>query len=255
MKKLLIIIAFSASGFSSFCQLAITDKHIVNQQERMVFKQWDEDKFTPTPGFLYLNPEYWMTWALHPDYPKTDLRPLGRTGPQTMRLASMAQMSLSDHALKKHADTTFTTAEKKYALYSPLYASLDPLWLLYYRNELSPLLSSSPIDALFSLDAKSLQTLKTMNLLDHYNDQWSELSESLHRAMQADLERGNRILLYQSILQRYRKLLSSIPSQSSFHRVFSPTKRIGQGPALPSSDKWAQKDIEIADRILKASKL
>ncbi len=30
----------------------LTDQHIVNQQERMVFKQWDKKKFTPTKGFL-----------------------------------------------------------------------------------------------------------------------------------------------------------------------------------------------------------
>ena len=76
-----------------------TDKHIVNQQERMVFKQWDRDKFTPKRGFLSLNYQYWITWALHPRYPRTDRRPLSLSGPQTLRLLLVSAMKRTEEVL------------------------------------------------------------------------------------------------------------------------------------------------------------
>src|SRR5690606_11459700 len=86
-----------------------TDKHIVHQQERMVFKQWDRKKFTPTKGFLGLNYQYWLTWAWHPNYPKTDLRPLSAAGRQTQRLLLVAAMKNSQHASKGRAETVRNT--------------------------------------------------------------------------------------------------------------------------------------------------
>src|SRR5690606_4436529 len=82
-----------------------TDQHIINQQQRMVFKQWDKRKFTPTKGFLGLNPNYWITWGLHPNYPKTDHRPLSTAGPQTQRLLLVAAMKNTEVAYSKRTDT------------------------------------------------------------------------------------------------------------------------------------------------------
>src|SRR3546814_5216435 len=105
-----ILLAFSITQGVAQTVKYQTDKHIVHQQERMVFKQWNRDKFTPKKGFLGLNYQYWLTWAWHPNYPRTDRRPLSFTGPQTLRLRLVAAMKNTEEAYKKHADTLRNTA-------------------------------------------------------------------------------------------------------------------------------------------------
>ena len=94
MKNLFTVLLL-CTVITAKAQKQIRDESIVNQQERMVFKQWDRKKFTPTSGFLGLNPYYWLTWGLHPNYPKTDLRPLAPGGVQSLRLASVTGMPVS----------------------------------------------------------------------------------------------------------------------------------------------------------------
>ncbi|MDM1050472.1 hypothetical protein HX018_19725, partial [Sphingobacterium hotanense] len=101
----LLLCLFSITGTMAQNVKRQTDKHIVHQQERMVHKQWDRKKFTPTSGFLGLNYQYWLTWAWHPNYPKTDRRPLSGTGPQTLRMGMVLAMQQTDEAYKKHTDT------------------------------------------------------------------------------------------------------------------------------------------------------
>jgi hypothetical protein len=56
MKKT-IMMMLAATGYACglYAQSMVADKSIRYQQERMVFKQWDQNKFTPTSGFLGLN--------------------------------------------------------------------------------------------------------------------------------------------------------------------------------------------------------
>src|SRR3546814_7380321 len=132
MRILLLILVshFVLLYLPAFAQLPIYDKHIVHQQERMVYKGWDRDKFTPKKGFLGLNPAYWLTWAWHPDYPDKDRRPLGPSGMQTHRLAlvlamqqrseehtselqSLMRTSYAVFCLKKKTNTQQQTHETK----------------------------------------------------------------------------------------------------------------------------------------------
>src|ERR1700760_1974682 len=99
MKKHLLLFAL---GFllsaASFAQSYIKDQAVDNQEQRMVFQQWDQNKFYPKPGFLSLNPYYWLVWGLFdPNYHQTDLRPLSVTGPQTQRLALVSSMNSIDN--------------------------------------------------------------------------------------------------------------------------------------------------------------
>src|SRR5690606_12752189 len=69
---LFILIFFLVIGKAS-AQMAIHDRAIVAQQERMVYKEWDQDKFYPKPNRILGIPTnllWYMTWALHPNYPK-----------------------------------------------------------------------------------------------------------------------------------------------------------------------------------------
>src|SRR5882757_7656181 len=102
--KLFIISLLALFFFFSgriHAQSIIKDDAVDNQSQRMVFQQWDQNKFYPKAGFLSLNPYYWLVWGLFdPNYHKTDIRPLGPTGPQTQRLASVAIQNTEDNKYK-----------------------------------------------------------------------------------------------------------------------------------------------------------
>ena len=93
MKKNFILFALCVIfSVSCIAQSEVKDQAVINQEQRMVFQQWDQNKFKPSPGFLSLNPYYWLVWGLfHPGYHKTDLRPLSANGPQTQRIAFLAE--------------------------------------------------------------------------------------------------------------------------------------------------------------------
>lgn len=232
----------------------INDKHISNQQERMVFKQWDKNKFTPTKGFLSLNPQYWITWALHPNYPKVDKRPLSPSGPQNIRMGMLFTMKESTDKYKLHSDTLSTTSLTEIYNYSPEVSILDPLWNLYYKNELAPLLQDHN-DPLKDLPEDLKKNLLEHGLLTWYIQEYESLKQRLAIARNTYLDRGSRILTYHRILNEFRLLQNNwktkIQHQAKFlllsKRIQLTPKSISfKTPEIPPS----QTDIQIANKIL-----
>lgn len=257
MKKSGLIIFLCFLSAVAISQKKITDKHIIHQQERMVFKQWDADKFTPKPGFLGLNPQYWITWALHPNYPKTDLRPLGPVGPQTQRLMFAAAMQNTDNLYKLHADTLRNTALSEASNYSSALSFADPLWLMYYRNEFEGLLNQADSELLTGLSAAEKGYLISSGLLDWYMDESHALLERLEIARSTTVDRGSRIMAYHRMLGEYRKLLGNWEMKKSKAKTFlsirSSTEKLRK--VNPVDVSGGKTDIQIADDILKKSKL
>ncbi|OYD43632.1 hypothetical protein [Sphingobacterium cellulitidis] len=233
-----------------------TDKHIVNQQERMVFKQWDRKKFTPTKGFLGLNPNYWLTWAWHPSYSKTDLRPLSAAGPQSQRLLLVAAMKNTEEAYKKHVDTLRNTALTEMAGYAGAVSAADPLWQLYYRGEFSPLTDGT--DPLQGSTPEIREYLARTGVLDWYREETTALAERLDGARTTDIERGSRIMAYHRLLAEYRSLLSTWEAKKQRAKLYlalSRTNRNVRESAQPIAGQPGRSDIQIADDILGKSKL
>lgn len=235
-----------------------TDKHIVHQQERMVHKQWDRKKFTPTSGFLGLNYQYWLTWAWHPNYPKTDRRPLSGTGPQTLRMGMVLSMQQTDEAYKKHADTIRNVAVTEALNYSGLVTDADPLWLLYYRKEFGNLTGDTEFDPLAGLPPDAKDYLRNKGLLEWYNEERAELKERLDAARTTTLDRGSRIMAYHRLLAEYRKLLSSWEAKKNYAAKFLLLAKNrdhlqSDNPDLPkfTTDR---SDVQIAEGILKRTK-
>lgn len=259
MKILLMIFGLFLGPFAGFCQLQIHDESIVNQQERMVFKSWDADKFTPTSGFLGLNPMYWLTWGLHPNYPDTDLRPLSPVGPQTMRLGLLAAMRASEDAYKRHSDTLSTTALSSFAGYSAALAQADPLWQIYYRSALSPLSKSLDGSELSGLGAPQLSYLTRTGVVDWYRNAHAALKERLEISQRSPMERGSRIIFYHRLLAEMRALRSSWEEKKrSAKKYLWISSQLGQIKAKQdriTSENKGNSDIEIANRVLKNSKL
>lgn len=231
-----------------------TDKHIVHQQERMVHKQWDRNKFTPKKGFLGLNYQYWLTWGLHPRYPRKDLRPLSTGGPQTLRMALVLAMQQTDKNYRIQADTLRNTAVTEAANYSGAVTSADPLWVIYYRREFSGLIDGPDGGILEGTPRNVADYLRERGVLEWYTLERAELKERLETARSTTLDRGSRILAYHRMLAEYRSLESSWNAKKRNAAGFIALKEgadaihaSGRGAVV---DRDGRTDIQIAEDVL-----
>lgn len=259
MKNYLLTALLFILAVPVFAQWVIRDQAIINQQERMVFKQWDKKKFTPTSGFLGLNPNYWLTWAWHPDYPKKDLRPLGPVGPQTQRLAFAAAMQNTENTYKLHADTLKNTAVTEAVNYSAVFSAADPLWMLYYRHEFQPLLDQQDAALLSNIPVKERDYLIRTGVYEWYREESAGIRERLDGAMNATLDRGSRILAYHRLFLEYRRLNTSWEAKKQYARKFlslteSANKMKSRDQPIDQREGY-RTDKQIADDILRKSKL
>lgn len=240
-------------------QVPIRDQSIIYQQERMVFKQWDRGKFTPKKGWLGLNPLYWLTWGLHPNYPKKDLRPLGPAGPQTQRLALALTMQSIDADYEKESEDLRNTALSEMVNYDPLFSDLDPLWLLYYRYELAPLYDADYMTYLNGVSEKEKDYLVRTGAYDWFVEESGILAQRLQSARTVVLDRGSRMLAYHQVLADYRKLRATWDTKKQNAGKFislryqQATIKARDKPLAESPGK--KTDRQIIDDILRKSKL
>jgi len=207
MKYILLIILTQLIFGRCFAQEEINDEALRYQQQRMVFQQWDQNKFKPGKGFLSLNPYYWLVWGWpYPNYHKHDLRPLSADGPQTQRLALVAAMNTIDGKYKLQSDTVRRTALSEIANQSGLITAADPLWMLYYSDQFKPVLNNSMASILAGLPPQVSVKLVSEGLYSWYKNELDRLKERVQGAHSADMDRGSRILAYHRLLMEYRKL-------------------------------------------------
>ncbi len=254
----LLLCLFSIMGTMAQNVKRQSDKHIVNQQERMVHKQWDRKKFTPTSGFLGLNYQYWLTWAWHPNYPKTDRRPLSGTGPQTLRMGMVLAMQQTDEAYKKHTDTIRNVAVTEALNYSGPVTEADPLWLLYYRREFGNLTGDTDTDPLAGLSPEVGDYLRNKGLLEWHSEERAELKERLEAVRTTTLDRGSRIMAYHRLLVEHRKLLSAWEAKKNYAAKFllltgSRDHLQNENPDMPEFG-GGRSDVQIAEDILKRTR-
>lgn len=242
----------------AFAQKAIRDNAIRYQQERMVFKQWDRNKFVPEPGFLYLNPMYWLTWGLHPNYPKTDLRPLSPHGPQTQRLGLVLAMQQSSNSYKLHADSLRSIALTETSNYAGLVSELDPLWMLYYSREFDPLIEQNDGALISGLGSKERDYLQSTGLMDWYLEESRSIRERLTALRTTNIDRGSRILGYHRILGEYRTLRASWEAKKRRTKLYlslAESADKAREPNAHAASAGGENDKQIIDRILRNSKL
>ncbi|QEM07231.1 hypothetical protein DIU31_028410 [Mucilaginibacter rubeus] len=235
-------------------QSVVKDQSIRYQQERMVFLQWDQKKFTPTPGFLHLNPYYWLTWGLfHPDYHKNDLRPLCATGPQTQRLALVAAMNATDNKYKLQSDTLRNTELSEVANQSGTITDFDPLWQLYYGKKLKPVLNYNSASILSGLSPQVSAKLVSEGLYNWYINELDMLKERVSAAHSTTMDRGARIMAYHRYLMEYRQLAAVWTTRTSSAQA--TINMTAQQQRLKSNlvgvpDWTPQSDIQIANKVL-----
>jgi len=258
MKNLMLFALSLLLSASSIAQSYIKDQAVDNQEQRMVFQQWDQNKFYPKAGFLSLNPYYWLVWGLfYPNYHRTDIRPLGPTGPQTQRLASVAIQNTEDNKYKLHSDTVRNTALSQIAGQSGLLSDADPLWLLYYKSEFSSLNNYSPATILGPLNTQVSAELVKDGLYNWYSGELASIKGRLDGARNADMDRGSRILAYYRLLKEYRRLngvwnIRTASAQSTLNMTRQQQQVRTGATNVPN---WTpNSDVQIATKILQNAK-
>jgi hypothetical protein len=254
--KFLVPISFTLIALIHQCfgQSVVNDQSVRYQEQRMVYLQWDQNKFTPKAGFLSLNPYYWLTWGLfHPNYHKTDLRPLSATGPQTQRLALVGAMNSTDNKYKLQSDTVRNTALSEMANQSGLITDVDPLWQLYYSNELKPVLNNSMASILAGLSPQVSAKLVSEGLYNWYKNVLDMLKERIQAAHSTTMDRGSRILAYHRLLMEYRRLAGvwAIRTSSAQATINMTAQQQRLKANQVTVSEWTpQTDIQIANKVL-----
>ena len=209
MKSTLPFLIVFSVCVHSYGQTLIHDKAIVTQQERMVFKQWDDDKFYPEPKRILgipTNAMWYATWGLHPNYPDLDRRPLSPRGEQTQRLGLASAMQISSNYYKQHSDTVKNLATAEMARISGAFSATDPLYQFYYKQELKPL-EDPEAGAFQGVDAEVINYMTDHGAYQWYLNNMASLSERYEFAKSLDMERGQRILMYHRIMLEMRDVL------------------------------------------------
>ena len=237
-----------------YAQSVVQDQSIRYQQERMVYLQWDQNKFTPKAGFLNLNPYYWLTWGLfYPNYHKTDLRPLNGSGPQTQRLALVGALNSTDNKYKLQSDTVRNTALSEISNQSGLLSDADPLWLLYYKSQLSPVVNNSAASILSGLSPQVSAKLISEGLYSWYKNELDMLKQRIEAAHSTDMDRGARILAYHRYLLEYRKLSGvwAIRTSSAQSTLTMTAQQQRLKTNQVDAPGWTpHADIDIANKVL-----
>lgn len=258
MKKIICLYALCFGFFSGYSQSIIKDDAVDNQSQRMVFQQWDENKFYPKAGFLSLNPYYWLVWGcFDPNYHRTDLRPLSVTGPQTQRLALVSTMNGTDNRYKLQSDTARNTALSQIASQSGLLSDADPLWLLYYKQQFSPLLNYSPVSVLSGLSGQASTKLVSEGTYSWYTKELDKLKERLNGARAADMDRGSRIMAYYRMLSEYKNLSSvwAIRTSTTQMTLDMADRQQSLQKGTVTIPNWTpNSDVQIANKILQNAK-
>ncbi len=258
MKKILLLLALCFSLFASYSQALIKDDAVDNQSQRMVFQQWDQNKFYPKAGFLSLNPYYWLVWGLFdPNYHKNDLRPLSAAGPQTQRLALVGTMNGIDNRYKLQADTARNTALSQIAAQSGLLSDADPLWLLYYKEQFNSLLNYSPGNILGGLSPQVIGKLVSEGTYSWYTSELDKLKERLNGARLADMDHGSRIMAYYRMLNEYKNLSSvwAIRTSTSQMTLDMAGRQQALHKGTVTIPNWTpNSDVQIANKILRDAK-
>lgn len=192
-------------------QMPIRDRAIIAQQERMVFRQWDNNRFYPRPNrFLGIptNPNWYLTWAMHPNYPNLDRRPLSPSGEQTLRMGLAAAMKISSDYYKQQTDTVRNMAMREMTRIAGALSGADPLYLLYYKTELAPL-DNIEGNAFEHSSPEVRDYMLENGAYAWYLEHMQSLAERYGMAKKLDMERGQRMLMYHRILLEMRKIQSN----------------------------------------------
>lgn len=267
MKKILILLffIFLVSIVLPQSIRPIEDPHIRAQQDRMVYRTWG-DWLPKRKMFLgvQVNIHHTMTWGwMAPNqnerYMKgSDIRPLGPTGEQTQREASLYAMGSQNAVLQRHSDELAKTAiSELYNYTGGVISEVDPLWQLYYKRMLRDVKDYNLSTFTNRLTPKQRQYLNENGVLSWFDNEMQRLSERLNGAFNVTMDRGSRIINYHRIFIEYEQVLNRWNNQ----RLWSETlvnikderKRYENTANIDFSD-WKNDDVSIMNKVIEDAK-
>lgn len=256
MKKVILITALISLCWSEFAfsQMKIMDKAIRHQQERMVYKQWDKNKFTPSTKVfgVQINPLWYTTWGLHPNYIKKDHRPLGPIGPQTSRVALVKNLRTIETQYVTESDSLRTIVINEFARNSNL--TPEPLWELYYKREFKDLLTPDVSKYMDGLSPEQKAFLVDTEYWQSHVNKMAELKERLEQGRDQMADRGNRLIFYHRILKEYRQAMDWWGSNKAHApKALAAKNKIQEQKTNPNPfGNWtADSDKVIADKVVR----
>ncbi len=253
-KSFVILLAFISLHLQG--QVPINDGHVINQQRRMVMTAWDS--FTPDAGRIFgipTNPLWWATWGFHQDYHKTDRRPLSATGPQTKRMGYAILMHTATKQYEKEQEAIRNTALKEIVRISGDLSAGDPLYLLYYKGELEALTANDKGGAFTDLNLEEFDYMAKTGSVDWFNLKYQALQESYEVAKSADMERGQRMLMYHRIMLDMQKLYNNWEYKKRVAiTILDISKRTNEMKAEKAIFNPTRGYKEILDEIMKNTK-
>jgi hypothetical protein len=267
MKKnvyLIFLILLNLSGFSQTIR-KVNDPHIQAQANRAVYKRWGN--FLPNPSYNFFgiqtNIHYTNTWGiLAPNqngrYRRgKDLRPLSPNGEQSQRMVANAVLNETTDQYRKESDVIGKTAESELYYYSGLFSEVDPLWNIYYKIELSPVLKYNKSNPL-SLQAEVIQYLTETGVNEWYDGEMTRLQDRLKGAFNTDMDRGSRILNYHRIMKEYylvrAQLNQHLLNAQTLMKMSKQTKKQNSGEDLKNTTWEKSSEEEMIKKIMEKSK-
>lgn len=205
-----------------FAQNRLNDPSIVAQHKRMVFESWGDWRPYPKYNFIGIqtNLAYGTIWGsgnfIAPSrnvrYRKgADIRPLRVGGKEMLRQGEVQLQQKQAEKLAKSVDSIYSRNVADFAHWTHLTTDADPLWLLYYKRMLRPLIEypntiwEDGKVVQWALNNPVRAILWQGNNWDKRMDKKLEIMKSdLDLARKTNMPRGKRMLLYHRVLKKWR---------------------------------------------------
>jgi hypothetical protein len=134
-----------------------------------------------------------------------------------------------------------------------LISDADPLWQLYYSNELKPVLNNSMASILAGLSPQVSAKLMSGGLYTWYKNELDMLKERIQAAHTTTMDRGARIMAYHRYLMEYRRLAGVWATRTSSAQAtldMTAQQQQLQSGQVTISNWTPQTDIQIANQVL-----
>lgn len=216
-KFLLIVTAM----FGQISVKRLNDPSIVAQHKRMVFQSWGD--WRPYPKYFlgvqtnFAYATVWGMWApkINRDYKDgEDIRPLKPTGVQNQRFAQLKFQEEEAQKIKAASDTIHKRSVQDFAHWTSATVDADPLWLLYYKRMLKPIIEFPDHPQNFIewrlKDQQTFETLNTTGTITRLQEELDLIKEKYSMSRSMDMPRGKRFLMYHETLIKWRKFVREL---------------------------------------------
>ncbi len=199
----------------------LNDPSIVAQHKRMTFERWGD--WRPYPKYflgIQTNFAYATVWGMwapsrNRDYKNgPDIRPLKPTGEQNLRFAQLKFQEQEAEKIKAASDTIHKRSVQDFAHWTSATVDADPLWLLYYKRMLKPIIEFPDHPQNFMewrlKDQQTYETLNTTGTITRLQEELDLIKEKYSMSRSMDMPRGKRFLMYHETLIKWRKFVQEL---------------------------------------------